>query len=456
MALRWADLRLDALVFGATAAMCGTFAIWLKSDSGDWYTYGNVARNILEGCGVATSFAGRCEPHFGGAHLPLYPALAAALWWMFGESEGILRAANVAAFAAANVVLARAVQTATRDRTAAYAVGLLAALSPLTARWFGLLQTEPLALTATTLLAAELLLTLALRRVRVMILSALVVLAVWVRLDGVLLLAPVALALWLALGWKRAAGPMLVVVAAIGITSGAWSLRNIHVGVRPFPTGWMLPDGTQGPFGYLAWLKTWIVTEETRAKATFFAVNQYRRIEIDPSAFRGFADQAEVAALLSRLHAAAGRPFPADIDAAFGQLADARRAQFGMLEHGNLLLRRIWDMAGPWVFPFVRADGTISLGISSGSMMRAGHFWLFALASFIAWRRRWRLGLQVCALGIAYFATRAAFFGSGMGLEARYMVQVVPLLSTATGMCLAAPVFAAVWARLRMARGVAG
>jgi hypothetical protein len=437
--MRWlrVEATLTTTVFSASVMMCGAFAILLPIESGDWFTYGNVARNIYEGCGVAMSFSGRCEPHFGGAHLPLFPALVAVLWHVFGEGEGIVRAFNVVAAACANVVLARAVLGAGGSRTAAYAVGLLAALSPLTARWFGMLQTEPLALATTTLVAAELLLVVALRRVRTVLLAGLVVLAVWVRLDGVLLLLPVAAAFWLVRGWRGAAAPFLVVLMAVGITSGAWALRNLHVGIRPLPTGWMLPDGTLGPFGYLSWLKTWVVTEDARARASYFAINQYRRIDIDPSAFRRFDDRAEVEALLEQLRAAEGRTFPAEIDAAFAQLAAARRAQFGVADHARLLVQRVWDMAGPWVFPFLRSDGTLALRISAGSVMRAGHFWLFALGAALAWRQRWRLGLEVSTLAGVLFASRAVFFGAGMGLEARYMIEAVPFLSLAAAICLA-------------------
>lgn len=431
-----AHVVLLALVFTVTTAVCSVFAVLTQSSTADWFTYRNVARSILDGCGVAVSFSGRCEPHFGGAHLPLYPALVALLWGAFGESESILRAFNILAFAGANVVLVHAVLRAGGSLAAAYGVGLLVALSPLPARWFGLLQTEPLALACTTLIAAELVLILALRRVRITLLAGMVVLATWVRLDGVLLLAPVGVALWMALGWRKATMPFIVIVAAIGITSGAWSLRNHHVGVRPFPTGWMLPDGSLGPFGYLAWLKTWVVTEDARGRASYFAINQYRRIDIDPSAFRRFNDRAEVEGLLERLRAAEGQPFPAEIDAAFARLAVARKAELGAADHAQLLVQRVWDMMGPWVFPFLRADGTVTAQIPAGSVIRTAHFWMFALGAMVAWRRRWTLGLQVCAVGCVLFVARAVFFGAGMGLEARYMVQVVPFLSLSTGMCL--------------------
>ena len=447
-----AEPLLTAVVFGATVLMCGAFAILLSYSDADWFTYSNIARNLVSGCGVAISFSGTCEPHFGGAHLPLYPTWVALLWLAFGESEGVVRAANVVAFALANVVLSRAVLTATGARLPAYAVGLLVALSPLTARWFGTLLTEPLALATTTLVGAELLLILALQRLRLAILSMLVVLAVWVRLDGVLLLAPTAVALWLALGWRRAIPAMIVVVAAVGLTAGAWSLRSLHVGIRPFPTAWMLPDGSLGPFGYQAWLKTWIVTEDARGRASYFAIDQYRRIDIDDAAFQRFDDRAEVQQLLTQLRAAEGRPFPAEIDTAFARLAQARLAQFSSADHAGLLARRTWDMAGPWILPLLKTDGTWTMRIPAGSMLRTAYFWSFAIATIIAWRQRASLGRHLCTVAATLFLARALFFAAGMGLEARYMIEAVPLLSCVIGVYLIAPALQALWHRQQARR----
>jgi hypothetical protein len=443
-----ADRLLCASVFLATAIFCGAFAVALPYSDGDWHTYGNVARNLLNGCGVAVSFTGTCQPHFGGAHLPLFPAFVAAVWWVFGESDNAIRVANVLVFALSNAVLCRAVLTATGSRAAAAAVGVLVSFSPMGARWFGTLLTEPLALAATTLVASELLLCLALGRVRFVRLALFTVLAVWVRLDGILLLVPIAATLWWALGWRLAMRHFLVVVAAIGVTTGSWALRNIHVGIRPFPTGWMLPDGTLGPFGYLAWFKTWVVTGESGSKLTYFAINQYGRIEVDESAFRRFDDRAEVNALLERLRAASGKPFPAEINDAFRALAEVRRAQFGPGDHAELYVRRAWDMAGPWIFPWVKADGTITARIPAGSFLRVAHFWVFVVAAIVAWRQRWRLGMMICGVAGLQFATRTLFFAATVGLESRYMVQVLPFLSIATGIVLAGPVLTMVRARM--------
>ena len=60
---------------------------------GDWDIYAVVAENILRGCGVSLSdpSAPACVPHFGGNHLPGFPAFVAMNWFVFGHSEVPIR-----------------------------------------------------------------------------------------------------------------------------------------------------------------------------------------------------------------------------------------------------------------------------------------------------------------------------------------------------------------------------
>ena len=70
------------VVLGIAIAVRLVFILAFPSSGGDWDIYSTVAENILRGCGVSLSppDRGQCVPHFGGNHLPGYPAFVAVIW----------------------------------------------------------------------------------------------------------------------------------------------------------------------------------------------------------------------------------------------------------------------------------------------------------------------------------------------------------------------------------------
>ncbi len=434
--------RLELATFAVTVAFYTGFAVALRSDQGDWFIYSNVARSILDGCGVAVSFSGVCEPHFGGNQLPLFPAMVALIWKVAGLSEDAVRGVNIALLAAANAWLVHVVLRVTGERLAAVVVALLVSLSPLQARWFGLLMTEPIALASTTLVLAELLLGFWSGRMRPVWLAATISLAVWSRMDGVLLLVPVGIGACMAGGLRRGAGVMAVVLLAIGVTTGGWAVRNMAVGINPFPGRWMIPDGTQGPRGYLAWTDTWAVDELGRSGAMHFGVNQYHRIQFPDAAFADAGEKAAVGDLLARLKLAEGQRFPADIDAAFAALAESRRAQMGFAGQLRLFAQRLWEMGGELVMPWVQEDGS-RRSPTLAALMRSSMYWLFLAGALLTCWRPSTLLSRLCVVTVAFVVARATFFAATVNLEARYMVECLPFVMTGAGLCLILPLLRA-------------
>jgi hypothetical protein len=406
--------------------------VWLvPQNSGDWILYGDVARNILNGCGVAVSTAEGCVPHFGGNQLPLFPAFAALIWWITGQSETAIRLVQTGIAALAVVWLAHAATRFTGSRLLGLAVGLVQAVSPIQSIWAGALLTETLALVSVQWVLAELLLGHAERRFRIVPVGVAMTFAIWVRLDGVFLAVPVVLSA-LMLAPPRQAVRACVLAGLIAFASlGAWTVRNLSVGISPVPIYGVLPDGTQGPKGYVSWVRTWVVTEHDRAAALFFGTRSFDRIRIPPSAFASDAEQEQVTALLQQLRLNVGKPFPAEIDAAFLQLAERRVAAQSGVEKVSLILARSYEMARPWVWPPGRKDAFgANAPPSPSDLYRFLVFVGCIIAVGYALKTRQSHVAILLILSLGFAATRFGFFVAVVGIETRYLIQLAPFAET--------------------------
>ena len=414
-------------------ALFGRLAFaWLQpTASGDWALYGNVAENIARGCGVAVFAPQGCVPHFGGNGLPLFPALAGALWWLFGQPEVAPRIARSIAGAVTTTYLTYAVARFARCRRIALAVGLLQALSPVQAVWAGAMLTEALALASTQWVLAELLLGHAQGRVRILPVGLAMTFAIWVRLDGVLLAVPVALSAFLLERPTRAMRACALAAILAVASLAAWSARNLWVGISPLPIYGVLPDGSPGVPGYVQWVKRWMVTEHERSRALHFGARDFDRIEISEGAYGSRQERAEVQALLARLRNATGEPFPPEIDAAFADLAARRAAQQGRGERLALFGKRALALARPWIWPWARQDAAgRALPPTPSDLYRFAVVLAAGAGAVILLVRRERLLLVPFGLAMAYVITRIGFFAATANIETRYMVELAPFLET--------------------------
>jgi len=106
------------------------FVLAVPFGGGDWDIYSTVAENILRGCGVSLSQpdSGQCIPHFGGNHLPGYPAFVALMWLVSGHADMAIRFAQLLLYAVALGRLVLVVRQYTSSDMPAFAVGLVIAL----------------------------------------------------------------------------------------------------------------------------------------------------------------------------------------------------------------------------------------------------------------------------------------------------------------------------------------
>lgn len=304
------------------------FLFAYPNSGGDWDIYSTVAQNILDGCGVSLSLlgSGECVPHFGGNQLPGFPAFVAAIWWLADHSDTAVRIAQTVCYAAALAWLMRAVLILTSAPRLALLVGFVMALSPLQVAWPRFTQTETLALATNIWVAAELLLSLSEKRLRLLSLSFAFTAAIFTRLDGVLLSVPIAVTCFLIYRPAQALRQGVILALLIAVPLTFWAVRNIAVGLPSImPQGMVLPNNAPTPHGYIAWCRSWM-TEEYQRPGALYPPNRmvYSGIVIDSRAYDGPEEKAEVERWLAELTEHDGQPFPPNIDAQFARLAKER------------------------------------------------------------------------------------------------------------------------------------
>ena len=467
-------------VLGAALAVRLAFVFAAPATGGDWDIYETVALNILRGCGVSLSdpAGAACVPHFGGNQLPGYPAFVALGFALTGHSEMALRVAQALLGTAAIGYLMRAVRRWIASDAMVLASGLVLALSPLAIAWPRFLVTEALALASTTWVLAELIRSLAERRLCLLPLAVALAVAIFLRADAVLLALPVALAGFTihrpALAIQR--GAILALLVALPVA--AWGARNLAVGLDGvWPAPITMPDDSRPPTGYLAWGRTWLADEYQRA-GWGYPVNRlnYANIVIDGAAYDSAEEKARVEALVAELHRHNGGPFPVAIDDAFAALAAERTARAPLRTWLGLPLRRAWWM---WTNPFSSAGWPTELPAATTDDVRLGaartnlggmmalalaHPWAafgkaltaaykyalvvaFLVALALAFGRRLGPVRPAVWIAAAYVLARTAFFAGTANIETRYLVEAIPAMEVAVA--LAAVVL---WQRRRARR----
>jgi hypothetical protein len=458
---RWTEtwlLSLILLALALAARTCAMLHSGVVLGEGDWSVYARVAQNIVSGCGVSMSppDAQVCVPHFGGNGLPGYPAFIALVWFLFGTSKAAVLWAQVVV---CSLAVPRVVYGASRmaGRTAGLICGVLAALSPLQVFTVRVGLAEALSIACVNWLLAELMLSVADRRLRYWPIACALVVGIFLRLDFVVFSVPVAVVgIWIH-GWVGAIRRGVIVVVLVSIPLGLWTARNVAVGIPILPPArnWMLPDGTQGPLGYLAWLKKWVTTQDQRSAAMFFETNHFDKIHILPSRFRPADQDAKVDGLLADLRSHDGQPFPADIDRAFASLAAETARDHGIGDNIDLIAMRTVGVWRNWAEPLppelYPGGDTLSLGTIETWVSRSLTSGLGALVNTAT--RVYRLALGLCFIVALVFvrrgteARRVVTLAAGsavvaktvlcvavMALEARYTLTLVPFMETAVGL----------------------
>ena len=339
------------LMFVGLAAVCRLILIALDpAVAGDSETYKNVADNVLRGCGLSMSPAGgpECVPHQGGQNLPGLPLFIAFTWLLFGRSDLAILLTQLSLYLASVAWLLYVVARFEYGRRIAITLGLLLAISPLTLAWARFVAvTEVISLAASMWVLAELLLSIQTGRLQACRLGLAFAASVFVRAENALYILPIALTILFAPHQRRRA--LAVLLVTVSVPFGTFALRNIAVGLPPVSPPGIFTEGLS-PSGYFSWLDTWMTTEYQRADAIMATgTRTYSRILLQPSPFVAVVERERAMALLQRLNAYEGQPFPRDIDAQFAELAREERRAQGVRERVEIYVRR---MASLWLNPY--------------------------------------------------------------------------------------------------------
>ena len=157
--------------------------------TGDWETYSLISKNILSGCGVSLSKIGsnECVPHFGGNQGPGYPFFISVIWYIFGESENLIRYSQLLVLTFSFIYFLKIINIFLKDNNFIFIISIIFIFSPLTLPWPRFLLTETLALSSSIIFFALLIKSMINRKIDVLKIGLLMGLATYIRIDLVLL-----------------------------------------------------------------------------------------------------------------------------------------------------------------------------------------------------------------------------------------------------------------------------
>jgi len=422
------------------------------SGGGDTQGYWAVANNIAQnGCvSLDDADAGTCTPSWGGNQLPGFPAFLAAVSVVFGSSDGAVVIAQSILAAISIAYLTHSLGLLTGVATVAVAAGLVVALSPLGIPWARFVLTETLALATTIWVFAELIRSLAEKRLRLVPVAVAYSAAVFMRIDGLLLALPIAfIGFWLH-PFRIAILRGLILAGLVTIPVGAWWVRSVEAGLGLSPNVVAVPQGWREPVGYLAWGRTWLHSQYQYPGFDFaLPGGAYQTIDPPPTAFANRQEKAQVEALVAALQRHIGESFPADIDDAFGELAQTRIAADPLRFYLWLPLLR---MAKLWVNPVNSSGWPVSLDENRGdgslvqlaleypvaavtkvgtAAYRAALMFGAMILGVWAVAKRESVVLPIVVLALVYAIGRTAPLASLALIETRYIVECVPILEVA-------------------------
>jgi 4-amino-4-deoxy-L-arabinose transferase-like glycosyltransferase len=438
------------------------FILYSPTGGGDWFIYSTVAENILSGCGVSLSVPNSddCVPHFGGNQGPGYPIFVFLSWFIGGHEDMYIRLFQLSFYIAGLLYLVRAIKIYTLSSKVALWVGMVLALSPLEAAWPRYLQTETLVLAGTLWVFAELLLSLHQNKIRVVPIAIALVFTTFIRLDAVLLIAPVVTTLFIIHKPVCILKKGLLMAIIFSLPWSAWLIRNYTVGMdNILPSQMALPQNAKAPDGYLKWCKTWTTLEYQRPGSQWPITRfVYENISIDHNIYATEEERIKVGKLIKDLKKYTGKSFPKYIDDEFLIIANERINNNPVDYYLIKPMHRIWSLwtniYGSYGWP-TELPGYVSdqerLEVSRGGMLQKIDFALKhpVIASGKIIVNLWKIVLYLLfivtlfkvisahkktilyplvLLVINFIVARSLFSGYANFVETRYTIAVMPIM----------------------------
>lgn len=458
---------LFALVLLLAFVVRSLLILYAQTNGGDWVVYERFADNIFNGNGFSLS-----DPDSSviipssGHYYPGFPAFIALVWLLFGKSVTAVLWVQLALFMLAFYWLLTSLLKLTKSINIVFGAGILLALSPLTAGWSRFPLTESLAITASLWFLAEIINSLAVKKLRVLPLSTALAVSIYIRPDTVLMaiaLLPVSMHLCKS---KREAFKQIVIVFFLTfVPVTAWMVRNVLIGRAPFS---MHESTVYFSKGYRAWVSTWAVTEYERDDASLCYPSVAK---FYPSRFLSDAEIRKAQHLIALLSSDGSKKIREYVDACFADLANTKKDFYTNVElYFQKSYNLLFSPFSVWGLPVAIGDidksalfnALSQLNISQINALLVGHkipillrlltycfqiilfffFFLLLLGTIIKNFTKSikifilypvELSVMVSASFLVVFL-RLAFFVYIGNLESRYLVEAIPWIECSLGL----------------------
>ena len=333
----------------------------------------------------------------------------------------------------------------TKDAIYGVIAGFLLALSLPLIYWGKTGMAEALVCAMEMIVLAELIRGMYQKKISVLIISLAIAAGLFLRLDFIFFLPAVAFAFFYIFPWRYALRQGVIIFCLVCIPLGAWTIRN-HVvqlpSLLPPAKGWMLPNGTIGPLGYLAWLKTWVVSDKERADAMYFWINDYARIRLPQRALEG-PTGTQASELMDRLRASSGARVAPELDAEFLELARVNLESMTAWQRSSLFVRQCAGLWARWFDPFVDAKDTTAITPPDKVFSPTGAYQVFVAAAFLLVLIFVAVGSPsaplrlLTAMSLTFIATKTLGSVPSLFIENRYTVVVLPVIELSIAFALA-------------------
>jgi hypothetical protein len=319
------NVAMAVAVFLIAATPRVLLALMHPVQSPDGTIYLNVALNMIwNGCvSMSDAITGVCIPHWGGNHLPGYPAFIAAL----GADISLVLIVQALLVAGAIAWLAVQVGHWTGKPMYGAFAAMFVALSPIHLAWTRFLLPDALTVAVIIWILAEIIRGFRNKQLPILSLGLALSAACWLRYDGVLVCFAVAAGGFYIHAPKEALKRGFLIAMIVATPLVGWSLRSAALGLSWFPQPRFMYDGSYTPGGFLAWGGTWITNLPQGAGFGYnLGTKSYDRILIDTSvAYSGPNERAKVEKLMGELIRFTNQDFPRQLDEQFLSLARERR-----------------------------------------------------------------------------------------------------------------------------------
>ena len=291
----------------------------------------------------------------------------------------------------------------------------------------------------------------------------------FIRLDGILLVIPVATTGFIIHRPIDAIRKGLVIALILVLPWGGWILRNMNVGLenifRPPALGY-----NEVGKGYSSWGKTWSINQYQYTSMQWPVGNrQYDTIRIDESAYITEKEKKRVQTLLEELKDYTGNPFPKHIDDQFASLAKERIKAEALTYYILNPIKRVWalwsniyDSFG-WPISLKELTTQERLNIAKGDvesklillkkypMQTLGKLFvngwrillyiLFFTAIVLVYKDKESSFRDIVTLTISFVIARSIFSGLMNYVETRYTLTQIPIMEMATVLIFAHLIF---------------